>query len=161
MIVFYLTAVGVILAYLMLTIKKFNKIPVSISDTYYMWKSVGYSWLFTATMWITGLAILIYWITEASLYKCQFLAFLSISGMLFVGGACMFKETLTRGVHFTSASIWAASALLFFIVNKLYDPILVGLVFGIVGWILNKCKNLTFWAEIACVVMMIIGIGIL
>lgn len=161
MVIFYLAAVGIILTYLILTIRKFDKVPVSISDTYYMWKSIGLPWMFTSTMWLTGILILIYWVTKSELYSCQFLSFLSVSGMLFVGGACMFKETLTKEVHYTSAGIWAGSALLFFIVNNLYDPIFVGLVFGIVGWVLNKCKNSTFWAEIACVVMMIIGIGIL
>ena len=132
--VFYYSAVAIILAYLGVTIAKFGRIPVSISDTYYMWKGVDKDWMFTFVMWIVGLMILIYWVTRAEFYKCQFLPFVSVSGMVFVGGACMFKETLTRAVHFTSAGIWAGSAVAFFVVeydvfksntNKNLDEIMV------------------------------------
>ena len=111
--VFYYAAVVVILTYLVATIFKFGEFPPSISATYYIWKGVGREWLFTAVMWITAILIVTYWVGVSEDYKCQFLPFLSISGMLFVGGACMFKESLTDEVHYTSAGIWAASALLF------------------------------------------------
>lgn len=159
--VFYYVAVATILAYLMMTVVKFREIPVSISDTYYMWKEVKKEWLFTMVMWITAILIAVYWVSRAEFYRCQFLCFLSVAGMGYVGGAAMFKETLTRAVHFTSAGIWAGSAVLFFAINQMYVPMIVGLMFGFTGWMLNKRDNFTFWAEMACVVMMIYGIWLL
>lgn len=161
MITFYWIAVVLFTAYVFTTIALFNKIPKSISDTYYQWKEAGVGMIFTIVMWVVGLSILIYWVSAAELYKCQFLAFTSISGMLFVGGACAFKETLTKATHFTSAGIWAASAIAFFIVNELYLPLIFGFAFGLLGLSLNNFKNLTFWAEIACVMAMVVGIGLL
>jgi len=159
--VFYYAAVAIILGYLMMTVIKFREIPVSISDTYYMWKGVKKDWLFTFVMWAVGLMILVYWVSRAEFYRCQFLSFVSVSGMCFVGGACMFKETLTKAVHYTSAGIWASGAVLFFLINSMYVPMIVGLMFGFAGWMLNKRENHTFWAEMACVVMMIYGIWLL
>ena len=159
--IFYYSAVAIILAYLGMTVVKFRESPVSISDTYYMWKEVKKEWLFTLVMWITAILIVIYWISRAEFYRCQFLPFLSVSGMAFVGGAAMFKETLTKAVHYTSAGVWAGSAVAFFLVNHLYVPMIVGFMFGFTGWMLNKRDNFTFWAEMACVVMMIFGIWLL
>ena len=161
MIIFYWAAVAIIIAYLITTIFVFKKIPKSISDTYYQWKEKNAGFIFTAVMWVVGLLILIYWVNITELYRCQFLTFTSISGMLFVGGACAFKETLTKATHYASAGIWAASAVAFFVVNGIYAPLAFGLVFGTFGFILNEAKNLTFWAEVACVVAMIIGIELL
>lgn len=159
--IFYYAAVLIILAYLMITIIKFRDIPPSISQTYYIWKGAGKEWLFTMVMWITGISVLIYWISAAELYRCQFLPFVSISGMCFVGGACMFKETLTKEVHYTSAGIWAIGAVLFFAINQMFYPMVVGIGVGVIGWLLNKRNNFTFWAEIACVVQMIVGIWLI
>ena len=159
--IFYYAAVAIILAYLGITVIEFKKIPISISNTYYLWKERGFEFLFTFVMWTVGLLILVYWVSVAEDYRCQFLSFVSVSGMCFVGAACAYKKTLTDEVHYTSAGIWAAGALFFFLVNSMYMPMVFGLVFGFVGWILNKRENITFWAEMACVMMMIVGIWLL
>lgn len=162
MIAFYLVSVCIVALYLLVTIVSFKETPPSISETYYMWKEVGKQWMFTTMMWLVGLTILTYWLYASQSYRCQFLPFLSISGMMFVGGACMFKETLTKEVHYVSAFIWAGCALMFFLINSLYYPILIGIGVGMLSWMfIDRCRNLTFWAEIACVIMMIVGIGIL
>lgn len=161
MVAFYYAAVALMTAYLLLTIWRFKKVPKSISDTYYQWAEVGTKYLFTFVMWAVGILILIYWVSKAELCKCQFLAFTSVSGMCFVGAACAFKETLTRATHFTSAGIWAASALLFFIINGMFMPIMVGGIAGLIALFSDKFNHYTFWAELACVIMMIVGIGIL
>lgn len=149
--------VVLIIAYLATTIAKFG-IPKSISDTHYLWKEKKYCrYLFTFIMWAVGLPIMIYWV-EVSKPMLQCLPFLSISGMLFVGGACAFKETLTKEVHYCSAAVWAAFALLYFILTQSWEAILAGAIFGVVGLSLNNIKNHIFWAECACIVMMIVGI---
>ena len=154
----YYIAVAEIVAYLALTIFRFKKIPKSISDTYYQWSQVGNRFLFTAVMWAVGLPILIYWLSVSKTDLLQCCAFLSICGMLFVGGASAFKETLTKAVHFTSAGIWAFFAVLYFVLVGYWIALTCGgAVFFLVALILDN-RHFTFWAEVACIVAMIVGI---
>lgn len=156
----YYIAVAEIIAYLALTIFRFKKIPKSISDTYYQWSQVGNRFLFTFVMWTVGFAILIYWIS-VSRTNLQWCAFLSISGMLFVGGACAFKETLTKAVHYASAGVWAFFALLYFALVPDWAAIIAGAaVFFIVALLIDN-RHFTFWAEVAVIVAMIGGIFVL
>lgn len=151
---FYIAIIEIV-TYLVVTIAKFG-IPKSISDTYYLWKKKS-KFLFTFIMWLTGLPLLFYWVDIAP-NAVKFLPFLSVSGMCFVGAACAFKETLTNKVHYISAGIWAGTALLYFIITNSFIPIVIGVVFAFIGFFINKYKNQTFWAEIACVIMIIVGI---
>lgn len=156
----YFSAVAVIVAYLAYTIFAFNRIPKSISETYYQWAERGAKYLFTAVMWLVTILLLPYWAAKSP-DNLQFLPFLSMSGLAFVGGACAFKETLTKATHFTSAGIWAASALLYFILLGDWAAIVCGGVFGLVTCtitLVRNSKHFTFWAECACIVMMMIGI---
>lgn len=155
-ITFYL-AIALFIGYILGTILRFEKIPKSISDTHYMWKEIGYPYMFTAVMWVLAFLVLMYWV-DVTPDKLKPLPFLSMSGLGFVGGACAFKETLTKGTHFTAAAIWAIFAILYFVLTQNYISILLGATTGIVGLILNRFKNFTFWAECACVAMMIFGI---
>lgn len=153
----YYFSVCLIVAYLVGTIFRFKKIPKSISDTYYQWSNVGNRFLFTFVMWAVGFPILIYWI-DVSYKSIQFVPFLSISGMLFVGAACAFKETLTKAVHYASAGVWAFFAILYFILVGDWLAICSGVsVFIIVALMIDN-RHFTFWAEVACIVTMIIGI---
>ena len=152
--------VVIMTCYLSATIGYFG-IPKSISDTYYLWKDKKYCrFLFTFVMWAVGVSVLIYWVSMSK-ESLQCLPFLSISGMLFVGGACAFKETLTKEVHYASAGVWASFAVLYFALMHSWTPMVLGAIIGLSGYVLNDTKNLTFWAEIACVIMMIIGIWML
>ena len=156
----FFAAVLVIVAYLAYTIFAFNRIPKSISDTYYQWKDRGAKFMFTAVMWTIAALLLPYWVT-VSPDNLQFLPFLSMSGLAFVGAACAFKETLTDSVHYTSAGIWAGSALLYFILMQNWVAIFIGGVFGLITCTITLARNskhFTFWAECACIVMMMVGI---
>jgi len=155
----YFSAVATIVAYLAATIVAYRGVPPSISQSYYIWRGRGMRFLFTFVMTATAFPLLIYWVSVAGSLSC--LAFLSVSGMLFVGGACAFQETLTRGVHYSSAGVWATSAVLFFALRQMWLPMAVGVAFGFGMWLLLGRKNLTFWAEIACVTMQIVGIAML
>jgi hypothetical protein len=152
----YFFAVALIVSYLATTIFTFG-VPKSISDTHYLWKSKGWSYLFTFVMWFTGVPVLIYWV-YVSPEKLQFIPFLSISGMCFVGAACAFKEHLTAAVHYTSAGVWASFAVLYFILVHDWIAISAGVVTFILMALFIGRKHFTFWAEIACVITMIIGI---
>ena len=156
----YYAAVVIITIYIIASICVNGGIPPSISETYYVWKKRNRPFLFTFVMTAVSFLFLPYWFSVCKEWQ-TFLPFLSVSGMLFVGGACAFKETLTRGVHFTSAGIWAASAVTFFAVNQMWLPMLLGVIYGFGSWAVFKFQNLTFWAEVACVTMMIVGLGML
>ena len=157
------TAFLIITAYLAATIIVFGGIPQSISQTYYLWRTNGVKFLFTAVMWIVGILTIIYWLNRCEEhYKLyEFLPFLSVSGMCFVGAACAFRETLTRGTHFAAAGVWAASAIAFFALVGDWPSIVIGAAFGLSGYAFNRFKNLTFWAEIAVVLMMFVGLYVL
>ena len=158
-----LTAFLIIAAYLAATIAVFGGIPQSISQTYYLWRANGVKFLFTFVMWIVGILTVIYWISrcEGRYDNYQFLPFLSVSGMCFVGAACAFKETLTRATHFAAAGVWAASAIAFFAIIGDWPSIVIGAVGGLFGYVSDRFKNLTFWAEIAVVLMMFVGLYVL
>ena len=157
------TAFMIIAAYLAATIFVFGGIPQSISNTYYMWRTRGVKFLFTFIMWIVGILTIIYWLNRCTgQYSAyQFLPFLSVSGMCFVGAACAFKETLTRATHFAAAGVWAASAIAFFALIGDWQAIVAGAVLGLILFAFDRFRNLTFWAEIAVVVMMFIGLYVL
>lgn len=152
----YFSAVAMMITYLAITVFTFG-VPKSISETYYLWKEKGLRFLFTFVMWIVGLQILIYWIS-VSKPSLQFIPFLSISGMLFVGAACAFKETLTSTVHYTSAGIWAFFATLYFVLVHDWIAITAGVATFVLMALFIGRKHFTFWAECACIITMIIGI---
>ena len=154
----YYFPVGLILTYILTTCFVFKQVPKSISNTHYMWKEKGLNYLFTFVMWATGLPILIYWVNVSPPYY-QFLPFVSIAAMCFVGAACAFKETLTSTVHYTSAGIWATAAVLYFLLLGQWQCLLIGSALALIGGTLDDKDHYTFWAEIACVLSMIIGIG--
>lgn len=158
----FFSAVAIIVTYIGYTIFAFNKVPKSISDTYYQWADRGAKYLFTTVMWATGVLLLPYWLVKSDpILQC--LPFLSVSGMMFVGGACAFQETLTKGVHYTSAAVWSAFALLYMVLSQSWAALIAGVVFGVSTIVLdkNRHKHFTFWLECSCVLAMIICIGML
>lgn len=152
----YFFAVAAIVAYLIVTVMTFG-IPKSISETHYLWKSKGRNYLFTFVMWVVGVPILIYWVS-VSKPSLQFIPFLSISGMCFVGAACAFKEHLTAAVHYASAGVWAFFATLYFVLVHDWVAISAGVITFVLMAMFIGRKHFTFWAEIACIVTMEIGI---
>lgn len=156
----YWIPVALIIGYIVTTCLVFDQVPKSISNTHYMWKEKGLKYLFTFVMWATGLPIMIYWINISP--QCyQFLPFVSIAAMCFVGAACAFKETLTSTVHYASAGVWASAAVLYFVLIGEWGSLIAGALFALLGLISDRFRHFTFWAEIACVLAMIIGIGVI
>lgn len=158
-----LIAVTIFAAYILASIFKNKGIPQSISYTYYVWKESRVGWLFTAFMAITGSLLWFAW-QPLCTDNDMCLAFLSCAAMWFVGGACAYLQTLTKTVHYTSAAIWAGSAIAWNIVVGNVDALLYGIAAGFVGFAVNaaiakKAANKIFWAEIACVAAILIGVG--
>jgi hypothetical protein len=158
MIALFLTAVCVFATYIIATTIIFNEIPKSISETYYMWQRRGMGYIFTLFMFLCAFLLSVPWLSCSDTYT-ECLAFLSCGAMMFVGAAAQFKERLTNVVHYTSAGVWAVSAIIWTIINDVCISILVGLIYGLVFWAVSR-KSFTFWSEFACVMMMICAIGI-
>lgn len=154
----FISAVIIFILYITVTVSEFS-IPKSISMSYYLWKrkKSGMEWLFTITMFTIGILLSIAILPITDVYKTQFLLFLSNAGLIFVGAASAFKQSLTGKVHYISAGIWAAAAVLFFLIQGMYPCLLIGLAVGLLGFFIDSCKHFIFWAEIAGVSAILIG----
>ena len=153
-----IVALSIIAVYIAATIAIYGEIPISISNTYYIWREkFGFRLLFSFVMWAVGILVVIYWESKCA-GRYEWLPFLSVAGMGFVGAASAYKETLTAGTHYTAAAIWAGSAIAFFALIGDWPSIVAGLLFGAACFACNRFRNLTFWAEISVVMMMFVGL---
>lgn len=138
----------VTVAYLTYTIKLFG-VPWSISETYYKLEKhkKGSGILFTAWAWLASIPLLIAWLDKADGTPYQFLPFLACASLMFVGAAAQFKEKLTDMVHYISAGICVAAALIWTVlVGCWYIP---AITFAICAGIALKYQKWMFWIEIA------------
>ena len=131
-------------AYLTYAIIKSKGIPDSISATAY---AIKHKKTFTAAM--TGVAGLMLpeLLTDSS-DNTQFLALLSVVGLIMVGLTPDYKNKEQGKVHYTGAFLAAGASQLMLALN---DPV------ALLGWglyppllMLSKGKNYAFWAEIIC-----------
>ena len=123
-------------------------IPASISDTYYKLekRKKGAGWLFTAMCWAVAGTLLPAWL-DMTLDAYQFSAFLACAGLLFVGAAPQFKLSLTGPVHYGSAAVCCASAVLWCILSGYWFIALS--VFLVYVWIALRYGKPMFWIELA------------
>ena len=93
-------------------------IPESLSATYYLLGKQG--WLFSVYMSVVSVALYAVWfpLCEPS-YQC--LPFLSCGSMLFVAAAPSFKMELEGMVHYSSAIVCCVCAVLWQILEGLWD----------------------------------------
>lgn len=153
----YTIAVVVCVAYLLITCLVFDEIPKSISETYYLWAERKKGILFTLFMWTCSFCLFLPWLS-VSRENTEWLVFLSITGMMFVGTASAFKEVLTRAVHYMSAGIWATSAVAWAIMHGAYIEIATSALLALILYF-HVRKSFTFFAELACVIMMMFSIA--
>lgn len=137
-------------AYLAVVIKMFG-LPASISETYYLLENrrKGTGWLFTAMCWGVVGTLLPAWL-DMTPDSYQFTAFLAAAGLLFVGAAPQFKLSLTGWVHYVSAALCCASAILWCIFAGYWFVPLATFLAG-EGLALRYGKSM-FWIEIAAFV---------
>lgn len=154
----FLLAFFVFGLYICITSIVFEQIPKSISETYYLWKRVKAGWVFTAMMWSTAGLLLYPW-TLCSEPGTEGWAVFSCGAMIFVGCAAQFKESLTNIVHYSSAGVWATCAVVWTVLNHSCTAIIVGGALGLFGFIMVR-RSFTFFAELACALMMIVAIAI-
>ena len=99
----------VLFIYIFVSIIKNKGIPVSLSDTYYMWPK----WVFPAIMWATGFTLLPCWLEITAGSSLQFLSFLSCAGFIFVGCAPNFRNDKgEKKIHVIAAYTAAFAAML-------------------------------------------------
>lgn len=108
-----IAATAIYIAYNAICLALFS-IPVSLSNTYYLWKEKnGKGWLFCLMMYLVVALMMPAWISLSEGSDFQFLAFLAPASIAFVGTAPRFKDSqLESRVHTVSAIIAAACSLL-------------------------------------------------
>lgn len=122
-------------------------VPESISATYYMLGKRG--WMFQAVMILVGFLLCPVWI-PVSKDQHSFLAFLSCASLMFVGAAPAFRMELEGRVHYVSAAVCCACAVLWQVLDGLWD---VTVFFAWSGGMLSLVwrKQWCWWME--CAVM--------
>lgn len=122
-------------------------IPESLSATYYLLGKQG--WLFSVYMSVVSVALYVIWfpLCEPS-YQC--LPFLSCGSLLFVAAAPAFRLELEGKVHYGSAIVCCVCAVLWQILEGLWD---VTLWFAWIGGMLSLVwrRQWCWWMEWAVV----------
>ena len=102
----YYISLSVFLIYLLICYILFG-VTRSISDTVYHWKEFGtlFPSAFTFFCWGAGFPLIAYWI-EYSKTDLDFLPFIAIASLMFVGASPLFRnDDLEHRVHVFSASV--------------------------------------------------------
>lgn len=147
-------AIFLFLIYNMVTILIFG-IPKSLSDTYYLYKGRldVLKVLFPATIMMLAICLLPCWIDISKGSNFQFLSFLSVLSLAFVGASPTFKDdTLDNKVHNISAIISVICALLWIVlVTNYWYVILIMVAIVIVAATLTKTFKTCYmyWIEVA------------
>lgn len=99
----------VLFGYVITSIIKSKELPLTLSDTYYLWPK----WVFPTVMTYTGFGLLPCWLEITEGHPLQFLVFLSCAGFVFVGAAPNFRnDKLEYSIHVKAAYISAFTAFL-------------------------------------------------
>lgn len=123
-------------------------IPESISAIYYLLSNRG--WIFQLIMALTGLCLLPPWL-EATPDKWQFLPFLSCMSLLFVAAAPQFRLRLDGAVHYASAIVCGACAVLWMFLQD-YGDVFLPCFVGSALLSVIRPKEYMLWLECSIVV---------
>lgn len=139
------TALALVL--LSLSVSEAGGVPVSLSATYY--EMDGDGWLFQLLLAATSASLLPVWLAFSTPGH-EWMAFLSCASLLFVAAAPAFRLSLDGAVHYTSAVICCVCALLWQVLEGLWD---VTLCFGFIGGMLTLMwrDKWCWWVECAVV----------
>lgn len=111
-------------------------ITTTLSETHYSLPK----WIFPVAMISSALLILPYWL-EAN-EKYQFLAFISCSGIVFLGAAPLFKNE-DRKIHITAVFVAGISALIWALITNWILTCILAVIMGILMLAFKK-----YWALI-------------
>lgn len=155
-----IVSIVIFMLYIASMVCLFN-IPWSISNTYYLLekKRKGLGWMFTAFCYGVGGFLLPGWL-DITPEGYQYTCFLSVAGLIFVGAAAQFKESLTNTVHYTSAVICCLFSQIWCFAAGFWLVSLLSFGFFLCMAGFSKKKNWMFWVEIAAIVATYISIVI-
>lgn len=141
-------------------------VPKSLSTTYYLFKerNSNLKFLFPSMMILLAFFLLPVWLEISKDSTFQFTAFLSVVGVLFVGGAPAFrKSSMENAIHTFAAYFCAASAILWICLVTTYWYIIpiVFAVMAILAIITKTWKTCyTYWLELVAFISTFISIVI-
>lgn len=131
-----LTSFIILVAYIVVVRWYTNGIPSSLSETYYTMGRLG--WLFPLCMCAVSATLFPVWVKISEGH--EYLSFLACSSLVFVALTPSYRADLQKVVHYTAAVVCGVCAVMWQILEGLWD---VTLFFGFVGGILvlqNKDK---------------------
>jgi hypothetical protein len=138
----------IFIAYIIFITIKFGVIH-SISESWYKLPKGQKGW-FTAMCWGIGAPMVVH---EHGLFM------LSAAGFLFVGAATMFKQKMTKEVHYSGAFAGIVGALAgLWVVYDLWWPLAVTAL-AVGGIIATKLKHPIYWIEIASAGAILAGLA--
>ena len=157
MIAFYISSLVVFAAYIAAILWRFG-VPVSISESYYLWSRGRGRWLFNGFCLLVAIPLMVFWL-EISPPVWQLLVFLGCAPLGFVGAAGAFKEIdLTGRVHFISAGISAVASQMWIALNGWWwiGSLVLLAAAGVMTWKFrgrdaeyNTRSAWLFWLELA------------
>lgn len=132
-------------------IYKYKKIPVSLSETSYMFGGVK-RYFFTLYCLSVG-AITLPYLFSLNLGDFEFIPFLFVIGLLFAGFSPMFKQSVDKEVHYTGAII---AFLAFIVFMFLYFPYYLIILYSVLYVMLICWKRscYVYFAEILSILML-------
>ncbi len=137
----------ILVAYVATSIGFFG-IPPSLSETFYLWGKYKLSWLFSVTMVVVA-ALTWLGLTQTLPEKYLWAAWLSVTGLIFVAATPCFKQEYQGKIHTTSAMLCAVAAVVLCCLLGQYITLASSVVVFTIACLINKRKNLVFWAEMA------------
>lgn len=149
-------AIVILLAYIIFTCKRRGGVPSSLSASVF---SLPYKlrWLWTVTLLAVCFLCLMPWpwsYLDKVSENTQFLAFIAIAALAFVGGAPLVKDRqdIAYKVHCSAAVICAVSSQAVLVFNR---PLLLLLWLPWLYWFVWQTRDRvwqtqTFWGEMVC-----------
>lgn len=144
----FIIMISIFVSYVSFIMIKFGILP-SISDSYYK-LSTKLKPLFTLYCWGFALPAAIIGLTLSEGSPFQFLIFLAVSGIMFVGASPNFKYGMDKSVHTISAIIGVVFSQLF-IISVFPDMWYVPVIFTVLSllmFIFKKSVKEIWWIEI-------------
>ena len=120
----------------------------------------GHSWIWTLVLAAVCFLCVPTYVCKAG-DNTQFLAFIAIAALAFVGAAPLVKDKsdLAYKVHCVAAVICAVCSQLVLVFNMpegsvicLWLPFVIALIIKTNAWDFSKWRTMTFWAEMVCFV---------
>ena len=151
-----LLATIILLVYTLILCKKIGGVPPSLSASVF---ALPYSrrWIWTAMLYAVCFLVLMPWpwsYLDKVSENTQFLAFIAIAALAFVGAAPLVKDKadIAYKVHCVSAVICAVCSQLVLAFNGAAALFVAGWCVWLVAWLHfgKDWQTKTFWAEMVC-----------